>query len=123
MKTLKDILYGVGLSAVSGSTSIMVNQICFDSRKVGKDDVFVAIKGLVVDGHEYIEKAIASGAKSIICEVLPGKMDNGITYVEVDNGNKALAIMASNYYGNPSKNLRLVGVRYHPYHSGCLNDQ
>ncbi|MEZ4968827.1 MAG: UDP-N-acetylmuramoyl-L-alanyl-D-glutamate--2,6-diaminopimelate ligase [Flavobacteriaceae bacterium] len=110
MKTLKDILYGVGLSAVSGSTSIMVNQICFDSRKVGKGDVFVAIKGLVVDGHEYIDRAIASGAKSIVCEVLPGKMDNEITYVEVDNGNKALAIMASNYYGNPSKNLRLVGV-------------
>lgn len=110
MKTLKDILYGVGLSAVSGSTSIMVNQICFDSRKVGKDDVFVAIKGLVVDGHQFIEKAIASGAKSIVCEELPVKLDSGITYVEVDNGNKALAIMASNYYGNPSKNLRLVGV-------------
>jgi UDP-N-acetylmuramoyl-L-alanyl-D-glutamate--2,6-diaminopimelate ligase len=110
MKTLKDILYGVGLSAVSGSTSIMVNQICFDSRKVGKDDVFVAIKGLLADGHQFIDKAIASGAKSIICEELPGKLDSGITYVEVDNGNKALAIMASNYYGNPSKNLRLVGV-------------
>ena len=110
MKTLKDILYGVGLSAVSGSTSIMVNQICFDSRKVGKDDVFVAIKGLVADGHQFIEKAIASGAKSIVCEELPVKLDSGITYVEVDNGNKALAIMASNYYDNPSKNLRLVGV-------------
>jgi len=110
MKTLKDILYGVGLSAVSGSTSIMVNQICFDSRKVGKDDVFVAIKGLVADGHQFIEKAIASGAKSIVCEELPVKLDTGITYVEVDNGNKALAIMASNYYDNPSKNLRLVGV-------------
>ena len=110
MKTLKDILYGVGLSAVSGSTSIMVNQICFDSRKVGKDDVFVAIKGLIADGHQFIEKAIASGAKSIVCEELPVKLDSGITYVEVDNGNKTLAIMASNYYDNPSKNLRLVGV-------------
>lgn len=110
MKTLKDILYGVGLSAVSGSTSIMVNHICFDSRKVGQDDVFVAIKGLVADGHQFIDKAIASGAKSIVCEELPKKFDNDITYVQVDNGNKALAIMASNYYGNPSKNLKLVGV-------------
>ena len=108
--TLKDILYGVGLSAVSGSTSVMVNHVCFDSRKVDKDDVFVAIKGLLADGHQFIDKAIASGAKSIVCEELPKQLANGITYVEVDNGNKALAIMASNFYGNPSKNLRLVGV-------------
>ncbi|MCK0147829.1 UDP-N-acetylmuramoyl-L-alanyl-D-glutamate--2,6-diaminopimelate ligase [Arenibacter sp. F26102] len=110
MMTLKDILYGVSLSAVSGSTSIMVNNICFDSRKVGMDDVFVAIKGVVADGHQFIDKAIASGAKSIVCEELPKQLVNEITYVEVDNGNKALAIMASNFYGNPSKNLRLVGV-------------
>ena len=110
MMSLKDILYGVSLSAVSGSTSVLVNNICFDSRKVGMDDVFVAIKGVVADGHEFIDKAIASGAKSIVCEELPKKLVNEITYVEVDNGNKALAIMASNFYGNPSKNLRLVGV-------------
>ena len=110
MMSLKHILYGVSLSAVSGSTSILVNNICFDSRKVGMDDVFVAIKGVVADGHEFIDKAIASGAKSIVCEELPKKLVNEITYVEVDNGNKALAIMASNFYGNPSKNLRLVGV-------------
>ncbi|MCM4170195.1 UDP-N-acetylmuramoyl-L-alanyl-D-glutamate--2,6-diaminopimelate ligase [Arenibacter sp. TNZ] len=110
MKTLKDILYGVSLSAVSGSTSIMVNNICFDSRKVGMDDVFVAIKGVVADGHLFIDKAIALGAKSIVCEELPKQLVNEITYVEVDSGNRALAIMASNFYGNPSKNLRLVGV-------------
>ena len=110
MMTLKDILYGVSLTAVSGSTSIKVGNICFDSRKVGKDDVFVAIKGVVADGHQFIDKAIASGAKSIVCEELPKQLVNEITYVEVDNGNKALAIMASNFYGNPSKNLRLVGV-------------
>ncbi|MCM4151559.1 UDP-N-acetylmuramoyl-L-alanyl-D-glutamate--2,6-diaminopimelate ligase [Arenibacter sp. N53] len=110
MMTLKDILYGVSLTAVSGSTSIKVGSICFDSRKVGKNDVFVAIKGVVADGHQFIDKAIASGAKSIVCEELPKKLVNEITYVEVDNGNKALAIMASNFYGNPSKNLRLVGV-------------
>ncbi len=110
MKLLKDILYGVGLTAVSGSTSVMVNTVCFDSRKVGMDDVFVAIKGTITDGHQYIEKAINQGAKAIICEELPEQMVNGITYAEVDNGNKALAIMASNFYDNPSKNLRLVGV-------------
>ncbi len=110
MILLKDILYGVSLSAVSGSTNVMVNSIVFDSRKAGLDDVFVAIKGTLTDGHKYISQVIAAGAKAIICEELPSEMVNGVVYVEVDNGNKALAIMASNYYGNPSKNLKLVGV-------------
>lgn len=110
MKSLKDILYGVSLSAVSGTTSLLVNTISFDSRNVGMDDVFVAIKGVLVDGHKFIDKAIASGARSIVCETLPTELVNGITYVEVDHANKALSIMASNFYGNPSKNLKLVGV-------------
>jgi len=110
MKLLKDILFGVGLTAVSGSTNVMVNAICFDSRKVGLDDVFVAIKGILTDGHKFIEKAINSGAICIVCETIPEQLINGVTYVEVDNGNKALAIMASNFYGNPSKNLKLVGI-------------
>ncbi|MEX0275027.1 MAG: Mur ligase domain-containing protein, partial [Flavobacteriaceae bacterium] len=110
MKSLKDILYGVGLSAVNGSTDVLVNQVRFDSRKVGHDDVFVAIKGSLTDGHKYIEKAVGSGAKAIICEELPEQMANGVTYAQVNNGNSALAIMASNYFGNPSRNLKLVGV-------------
>jgi len=60
--------------------------------------------------HKYIQKAIDQGAKAIVCEQLPKLVVNGITYVEVDNGNKALAILASNFYGNPSKNLKLIGV-------------
>jgi len=110
MKSLKDILYGVRLSAVSGSTNIAINTISYDSRQIGMDDVFVAIRGTLSDGHEYIEKAVFAGAKAIICEELPVTMVNGVTYVEVDNSNTALAIMASNYYDNPSKNLKLVGV-------------
>ncbi|WP_350290502.1 UDP-N-acetylmuramoyl-L-alanyl-D-glutamate--2,6-diaminopimelate ligase [uncultured Croceitalea sp.] len=110
MKLLKDILYGVSLAAVSGNTTVMINHLHFDSRKVEMDDVFVAIKGLITDGHKYIQKAINQGAKAIVCEKLPELLVNGITYLEVDNGNKALAIMASNYYDNPSKNLKLVGV-------------
>ena len=110
MKVLKDILFGVSLTAVSGTTNCSINSICFDSRKVSLDDAFVAIKGTLTDGHQYIEKSINSGARAIICEELPDKIVDGITYVEVDNGNKALAIMASNFYGNPSKNLKLVGV-------------
>ena len=110
MKLLKDILFGVGLTAVSGSTNVLMNNLCFDSRNVGLDDVFVAIKGTLMDGHDYIGKAIDAGAIGILCEKMPEQLVNGVTYVEVDNGNKALAIMASNFYGNPSRNLKLVGI-------------
>ncbi|MCR9226982.1 MAG: UDP-N-acetylmuramoyl-L-alanyl-D-glutamate--2,6-diaminopimelate ligase [Flavobacteriaceae bacterium] len=110
MKLLKDILYGVSLSAVSGDTNVMVNNVHFDSRKVEMDDVFVAIRGTVTDGHGYIQKAVDLGARAIVCEELPELMVNGVTYLQVDNCNSALAVIASNFYGNPSKNLKLVGV-------------
>jgi len=110
MKLLKDILYGVSLSAVTGDTNVMVNNVHFDSRKVEMDDVFVAIKGLITDGHKYIQTAIDSGVKAIVCEIMPEIIVNGITYLQVDSGNKALAIMASNFYDMPSKNLKLIGV-------------
>ena len=110
MKLLKDILYGVSLSAVSGDTHVMVNHIHFDSRKVEMDDVFVAVRGTVTDGHNYIQKAVDAGAKAVVCEELPELLVNGVTYLKVADCNSALAIMASNFYGNPSKNLKLVGI-------------
>ncbi|WP_127141137.1 UDP-N-acetylmuramoyl-L-alanyl-D-glutamate--2,6-diaminopimelate ligase [Flagellimonas marinaquae] len=110
MKLLKDILYGVSLSAVSGDTNVMVNDVHFDSRRVEMDDVFVAIRGTVADGHNFIQKAVDFGARAIVCEELPELMVNGVTYLQVANCNSALAVIASNFYGNPSKNLKLVGV-------------
>ena len=110
MTSLKDILYGVGLTAVSGTTAKLVNNICFDSRSVSLDDVFVAIKGTQSDGHTYIKKAIDLGANSIVCETMPEELINEVSYIEVEDSKKALAIMASNFYGNPSRNLKLVGV-------------
>ncbi|TYA84227.1 UDP-N-acetylmuramoyl-L-alanyl-D-glutamate--2,6-diaminopimelate ligase [Seonamhaeicola marinus] len=110
MNILKDILYKVAINAVVGDTSVSVNAIHFDSRQVEKDDVFVAVTGTLVDGHDYIEKATEKGATVVVCEVMPEILIEGITYVEVDSSNKALAILASNYYGAPSENLRLVGV-------------
>ncbi|MFN3138862.1 MAG: UDP-N-acetylmuramoyl-L-alanyl-D-glutamate--2,6-diaminopimelate ligase [Allomuricauda sp.] len=110
MKLLKDILYGVSLSAVSGDTNVMVNDVHFDSRKVEMDDVFVAIRGTVADGHDFIQKAVDAGARAIVCEELPELMVNGVTYLQVANCNSALAVIASNFYGTPSKNLKLVGV-------------
>nr|WP_321231965.1 UDP-N-acetylmuramoyl-L-alanyl-D-glutamate--2,6-diaminopimelate ligase [uncultured Psychroserpens sp.] len=110
MLQLKDILYKVTINAVVGSTSIEVNGLHFDSRQVLQGDVFVAIKGTVVDGHEFILTAIKKGATTIVCEVLPSELKDGITYIEVESASQALAFMAANYYGNPSENLRLVGV-------------
>ena len=110
MMLLKDILYGASLSAVSGNTNIMVNEVHFDSRKVQMDDVFVAVRGTITDGHEYISKAVESGAIAIVCEEFPELMVNGVTYLKVNNSNSALAVIASNFYENPSKNLKLVGV-------------
>lgn len=110
MIALKDILYKVTLNAVVGNTSVEIRNIDFNSKNIAKNDVFVAIKGSVVDGHKYINAAINQGAVAVICETLPEELMNGVTYVEVDSSSKALAIMASNYYEEPSANLKLVGV-------------
>ena len=110
MILLKDILYKVTLDKVVGNTSVAVHDVEFDSRKVSLNDVFVAIKGTVSDGHQFIKKAVDQGALAIICETLPDIIINGITYVQVPDTHRALAIMASNYYGNPSEELKLVGV-------------
>jgi len=87
-----------------------VNQLVFDSRKVEKNDIFIAQKGFSVDGHLYIDKAISLGAIAIICEDFPSDKKEGITYVKVEDANVALAIMAANFYGNPSTKFPVVGV-------------
>ncbi len=110
MTELKDILYKVAINAVVGTTTTSINKIEFDSRKVEQDDVFVAIRGLVADGHDFIEKAINRGAITVICEKIPDITVNGVTYIVVEDTQSALAIMASNYYDCPSGNLKLVGV-------------
>ena len=110
MNILKDILYKVHIEAVQGSTDIAVNKVEFDSRKVELNDVFVAIRGTLSDGHDFIEKAVNQGAVTIVCEEFPSKIINGVTYVKVENSNEALAHLANNFYENPSSKLRLVGV-------------
>ena len=107
---LKDILYKVTIEKVVGNTSVAINDIDFDSRNISLNDVFVAIKGAVSDGHDFIKKAANQGALAIICEILPDEIVNGITYVQVADTHQALAIMAANYYDNPSEELKLIGV-------------
>ena len=110
MKLLKDILYGVSVEAVIGSTGKEIRSIEFDSRKVTEGTVFVAQKGLTVDGHDFIEASISKGAKAVICENFPVNKTEGVTYVRVVDSQIALAQAAANFYDNPSEGLQLIGV-------------
>ncbi|MBS9773727.1 MAG: UDP-N-acetylmuramoyl-L-alanyl-D-glutamate--2,6-diaminopimelate ligase [Tenacibaculum sp.] len=110
MKNLKDILHKVETKNVIGATDLQINQLVFDSRKVTKNDVFIAINGVSVNGHQFIEKAILAGAKVIVCERVPEQKHEGVTYVEVENTKSLLAKLSANFYENPSEKLQLVGV-------------
>jgi UDP-N-acetylmuramoyl-L-alanyl-D-glutamate--2,6-diaminopimelate ligase len=110
VKILKDILYKVAIESVTGSTDIAIQKIDFDSRKIEENDVFIAIRGTLSDGHDYIQKAIQLGATAIICDTLPENIEKGITYIRVKDTNSALAFMAANYFESPSEKLKLVGV-------------
>jgi UDP-N-acetylmuramoyl-L-alanyl-D-glutamate--2,6-diaminopimelate ligase len=107
---LRDILYRASIEAVKGATDISVNKIEFDSRLITEGDVFVAIRGTVSDGHTFIDKAVSLGAVAIVCETMPENVVEGITYIEAKSASAALAHMAANYYGNPSQNVKLVGI-------------
>ncbi|MBC5839974.1 UDP-N-acetylmuramoyl-L-alanyl-D-glutamate--2,6-diaminopimelate ligase [Flavobacterium sp. F-380] len=110
MRILKDILFKVAIESINGSTDNAIGKIEFDSRKVVENDVFVAIRGSISDGHNFIDTAIGLGAKTIICDTLPNALVKGITYVTVSDTNMALAFMAANYFYNPSAKLKLVGI-------------
>ncbi len=110
MNALKDILYKVSIESVIGNVERSIAALRYDSRNAGKDDVFIAIKGSTIDGHEYINKAIVQGVTVVVCQDLPLELVNSVTYVVVLNSSQALATMASNYYGNPSENLKLIGI-------------
>ncbi len=110
MAELRDILYKVSLVSASGDMTQDIKAVAFDSRKVEKNSLFVAVSGTQVDGHDYIQKAVESGATAIICEKLPEVIHENVTYVAVKNTAEALGIVAANFYQNPASNLKLVGV-------------
>lgn len=107
---LSEILYKVSLQAVAGKTDIDIKNIVFDSRKVEKESLFVAIGGTQVDGHNFIKTAIEQGAVAILCEKLPENIKEEITFLKVENSAKAMGLIAANFYEHPSKKLKLVGV-------------
>ena len=108
--SLQHILFGVALREVVGSTDQEIVDLQIDSRLVQHGTAFVAIKGVQVDGHQFIETAIEKGATVIVCEQLPSQIKTGITYIVVANSQEAVALMAHQYYGQPSTKIKLLGV-------------
>lgn len=107
---LTAVLKGVKTTSITGNEEVGINKIEFDSRKTGRGDMFVAIRGTEADGHDYISKAIQNGACVIVCDTLPAEINPGVTYVRVEDTGEALGRMASNFYHHPSAKLKLVGI-------------
>jgi UDP-N-acetylmuramoyl-L-alanyl-D-glutamate--2,6-diaminopimelate ligase len=108
---LIDLLKCISSKKISGNTDIEIHNIQFDSRRVELGDVFVATRGTVVDGHDFIAAAVENGAAAIVCETpLCANFSDKIAVIEVENSAEALGIIACNFYGNPSQRLKLVGV-------------
>lgn len=110
MAELKDILYKVSLTSTYGDMTVRVESICFDSRQARPNAMFIAIKGTLSDGHDFMQKAIEAGAKVIVCEKLPESIVDTVTFVTVKSSSQAMGIIAANFFGNPSQQLRLTGV-------------
>jgi len=108
-KKLEKILKNIACQVV-GEKNIVINNIHFDSRKIGPGDLFVAIKGTHNDGHSYINSVIEKGVAAILCESIPENHPEHITFIKVPDSAEALGIAVSNFFGNPSGKLRLIGV-------------
>jgi len=107
---LTDILQNVILLKTIGETELDIQNIQFDSRKVGAGSVFVATRGTASDGHQFISMSIEKGALAVVCEEIPSDINPSVTYVKVENSSDALGKMASAWYDFPSSKMTLVGV-------------
>lgn len=107
---LKDLLYKVSIRAVQGDNNVQVKDVQIDSRNVSAGSCFIAIAGMAADGHRFIDKAIANGATVIICQVLPAVTNDAVTWIQVENSAAAAGYVSHNFYGEPSKKLKLAGV-------------
>ena len=110
MELLQNILYKVAICSTHGSTAVEINDLQIDSRAVKQGSCFIAMKGVAVDGHQFISKAVEQGAVAVVCEVLPAELKEGVTYVEVANSAEAAGYMAHQFYGNVSEQMKVVGV-------------
>ncbi|MEJ5089612.1 UDP-N-acetylmuramoyl-L-alanyl-D-glutamate--2,6-diaminopimelate ligase [Sphingobacterium faecium] len=110
MKNLKSILHAIPVQEVVGQLDVEVVSLCFDSRQVVFGSLFIAVRGVHTDGHLFIDKAIAFGARAVIVEELPVETLDSVVYIVVADSALALGIVAANFYDNPSKKMKLVGV-------------
>lgn len=110
MVSLQKILYEVNIVSVIGATHIEINDLQTDSRKVNPGTCFIAVKGTLTDGHSFVNTAIENGAAAIICEILPGEINNNVQYIVVENSAVAAGIMAHNFYGRLSEKIKIIGV-------------
>lgn len=107
---LIELLKRIPVLEIHGDDTREVSELVFDSRKVTENSLYIAMRGTVVDGHSFIASSVEKGAKAIICEDFPENLDENVTYVKVKDSSKTLGQLASNFFGNPSEKLKLIGV-------------
>jgi len=110
LKAVREILYKVNINKVIGDTGTLIRNVVSDSREVIEKDLYIAIDGVNVNGHKFINSAIKKGAICIVCEVLPEKLHESILYVLVKSTRESIGIISSNYFSNPSSKLKLIGI-------------
>ena len=110
MRVIKELIHNMSIIMIEGSVEKQIEGICFDAREVKDSCLFVAQKGTTADGHNFIGQAIENGATCIVVERMPESLEKGITYLQVESSPHALAILACNFYNNPSHNLKLIGI-------------
>ena len=110
MKSLSELLNGLTGIHILGDKNCAIEGIAFDSRKVLPGTLFAALPGSNVDGHQFISSAIQNGAVAVLCEKLPENPDPGITWIKVDNVTSAFGFLTSNFFGNPSLAMKVVGI-------------
>ena len=107
---LEELIKGLKTVSVCGQTDIEITGVNIDSRRIKEGHLFIAQRGTQVDGHKFIPKAIELGAKAVLCEVLPEEKAEGVTYVQVESTEDVAGKVATIFYGDPSRKLKLVGV-------------
>lgn len=107
---LQDLLKGLDVLEQKGASDVDVTGVNIDSRQVNEGNMFIAVKGTAADGHAYIGKAIELGAKAVVCEDMPAELAEGVAYVRLANTEQNVGQMATNFYGDPTSKLKLVGV-------------
>lgn len=110
MELLSRLLNGLSIQQRVNEKDVQINQIEFDSRKVCQGTLFVAQRGVVSDGHDYLDSAISNGAVAVVVEELPQNINDEVVYILVENSSYALGILAKNYFHDPSSKLKLVGI-------------